>query len=425
MSPEIQQIFEFAFIHQNVELQTQILDILPDELADLCFSLQGVTDAIVTDAITQLACSYHDSLSLSTDPYRIGPIVFGITQLDFEYIDKQNDTSLPIDSQLLDLVGYVVAQPIISFSVDSVAFESEYTQSSHSYQLSTYTQTFTLFNASCNDIPYRIDSLACRRPGLQLLFNIPSSTSPNSNSTDAISCRYDTVDVSISPSSGVLEKHSSIEVQLVVIPGHTSGMDYCYKYDSSKDQSILAVIPLTVTNSFHLHHPPSVIEVKLHSTNEDILKHTKTKPVSEIKRYKQSPTDESSPPSPSVSLQSNIRLRGLAFSTASGRYEINMGQHSQKNESIEWLLRIENGSKHESCTYSISTESPTEDQKWITLGHSYAMIPCNTFSVVMMYFNRSCIGMYHTVVCIECQSVWIAYINVSFEVTTEPSKVVA
>jgi hypothetical protein len=78
-----------------------------------------------------------------------------------------------------------------------------------------------------------------------------------------------------------------------------------------------------------------------------------------------------------------------------------MGQHSRKNEYIEWLLRIENGSKQDQVLYRIYTEDAEENRRWLTMGHSEGVIPPKSFSSVMLYFSRQEVGSFRTTVFVE------------------------
>ena len=409
-------------MNQGIAVESLCMDIIADELADLSISLSGCPGCKIDEQTignSGLGCISPKALEQN----RVGPIHVGTLELAIKYSDRKAHHE--VDSQSLDLVCYLSPSPLITPSSTSVYFMSELISSSSTaeptFDLARSWATLRLYNHAPYTVAYKIESSACRRPGLLLLMDMPSRTSKHA---------YDTIDVEVTPNTGTVQQNSFLDVSIRLIPGHTAGLDQRLREDSGFDRSVLARVPVVINCTSHGLHPSAAVDVIVKARDYE-LNFIRTKPVTEIRRYKQVMSAEASDDildigdcfkgveSPALV---NLQLRGLTFSASTGRYNIVMGQHSQRNESIEWLLKLENGSKTEEIEYRLHTEDPIHDKSWISLGHTFAVVPPKSFSCVVIYFNRAKSGTFQSVIYVEHTSPASAeenalLINVSIEIT--------
>lgn len=365
---------------------------------------------------------------------RIGPLAVAELKLDVVYVDKLDmshaidmSSTIRMDSQKLDIIGHIVPAPLIvpSSTVLEINAASNISGVSGPYELSETTRPLRLNNNTGYDMPYKIETLACRRPGLKLIIPKRLNSSLNTKKSE-----YDTIDVVIDQSSGTIPANSFVEVNISFIAGHTAGMDICLQESSKLNPSILASVPVTIINKRFPLHPPAVVELMI--VGDVALPFMRTRPVTELKRQRQERDSQKPKPldfvednerNAAANKYANIRIRGVTYNSSKDAYDIGLGVHTQKNEFVEWLLKIENGSERDTFCYKVYTTNPLEDNEWMVLGHSFGIIPSNTFSSVMLYFSRRNVGVFHTNVIIEnASSDEILYsVSVSIEIVPDDS----
>lgn len=416
-------------MNQGIEVSSQTIDIVPDELSDVSFEVRGLPGACLDEAMAAPSTVY-DELTNSQDPSRVGPFIFAEMRLEVIYTSKIDDlsggndksTAVRVDSQKLDLVGYIIPGSLITPSCDTLEIRavSSAPRLPGYYEVSGMTRCLRLTNTTRYDMAYKIESLACRRPGLKLM--IPKRLGSESAWKRSM---YDTIDVAIDKVSGVIAAGSFVYLNMSVIAGHTAGVDLSLQESSKLSPRILARIPITIMSKGFPRHPPALVELTI--VGDIDLPFMRTRPVTELKRQKQERDDRMETVNDDqrgaliVKRESNIRIRGVTHTPATGAYEIGLGVHSKRDEYIEWLMKIENGFMQGDFVYEVYTANPANDESWMTLGHSFGVVPPSTFSAVMLYFSRFNIGVFHTTLYVKnaLTSEILYRISVSIEIVGE------
>lgn len=125
---------------------------------------------------------------------------------------------------------------------------------------------------------------------------------------------------------------------------------------------LLAVLPILISDMAAPFHPALRLLAVLQS---DVpVPALVTAPVSATNRVKQqlgALTDKAS---------TGLVLRGVTPLPERGQYEIPLGQQAQRNDSIEWLLTIDNPTPEAcSCSITVTTAGLGSDH-WVMLGQN-------------------------------------------------------
>ena len=125
---------------------------------------------------------------------------------------------------------------------------------------------------------------------------------------------------------------------------------------------LLAVLPILITDVAAPAHPPLRLLAVLQS---DVpVPALVTAPVSATNRVKQqlgALTDKGA---------TGLMLRGVTPLPERGQYEIPLGQQAQRNDSIEWLLTIENPSSEACCCSITVVTAGLAADHWVMLGQN-------------------------------------------------------
>jgi len=88
----------------------------------------------------------------------------------------------------------------------------------------------------------------------------------------------------------------------------------------------------------------------------------------------------------------SIRLRGATPIEGSNRYSVNLGQQTQKDEAVEWMLTLENCSSSVEIPFRLKCRAVSSP--WLQLGQSGGVIPAGDSVSVMLYIVRAVNGSY-------------------------------
>jgi len=308
--------------------------------------------------------------------------------------------------------------------------------------LSTTSRTVYLHNPSSKPLSYRTEALSCRHPGLRLCLM---------NTLDEV-C-YDTITCQLYPSQGVIAEGSFAEITVSLIPGAVvDSVNTCSQlYEDAvsscpfNDSRYVFIVPVSIIDVvYKTSHPPltlhAVVVLKDSSLSLQSLSAIHTQPVSSGNRNKQHLSHtlvrESSPNDPQVIVadgdlefelklpsasvirrvisrditgNSNnnnnhstdnvddevltIRLRGATPIEGSSHYSVNLGEQSQKEEALEWMLTLENCSTSVDLPFRLKCRGVSSP--WLQLGQSGGVIPAGDSVSVMLYVVRAVGGSYN------------------------------
>jgi hypothetical protein len=169
-----------------------------------------------------------------------------------------------------------------------------------------------------------------------------------------------------------------------------------------------ASIPVLIFDESHPLHPPLVVNVNICILNSEssLIPSMPSLPVSKTNRKKDYMERQGSDSISSTAVQSStnqLRIRGLTPSTAfTDQYEISLGQQTQKFESIEWMLTLENTSATLPLAFYIS--SVPSDCSWLSVGQTNGNISHRNSASLMLYFSKIKVGIYFAYVTVLCIS---------------------
>ncbi len=460
--------------NELIQLRTNdSFHVLPGDSNEIKITFESHADARITREILRYISSVTPE-DLSDVGAQLGSVTLGAVEL--LVLNEQDEVENEV--YRLDVCGRLQPGPTIQLqnelevkNISFIAIDNAATsegspvgdaRSNPSLRLETEATAVTVYNASSTPVLYTTKPKFYKHLGMRLKFN------------DDNEGEYDTIMVLAEPSMGSIPPLSTCVIRILLRPGNTPNIGdhevITCKQDHSDSSSngLMTIMDMSVDiydDEFDFTHPPQLIQVLLAS--KIALPIIISKPLTNTNRSKihlggahshdnllgnyddndgssvhsanmsekalsaSASADVSRKPSaaqlgPEVREKPKIRLRGVTpvVDTQDCVFEINLGQQILGQESIEWLITLENCSAIDQVRFKI-LHMVNNSASWLIFGQNRGSIDvANSFSLTL-YFYRAVLGSFFTYFVIENVDNKADYqlVRVSIEVIEENANI--